>query len=78
MSTGDKLVVEASRDPVWGTGIPLSNREVLTRSKWVGNGILSDILMNIKLKAGHDQPDTAMDTGTVADGRLDPSRTKPS
>ena len=78
LSTGDKLVVEASRDPVWGTGIPLNNREVLTRSKWVGNGILSDILMNIKLKAVEEPHGTAMDTETSTDNRQDPSRTTPT
>ena len=71
-------MVEASRDPVWGTGIPLNNREVLTRSKWVGNGILSDILMNIQLKAVEEPHGTAMDTETITDNRHDPSHTTPT
>ena len=78
VSTGDKLVVEASRDPVWGTGIPLNNREVLTRSKWVGNGILSDSLMDIKLKAVEESHGTVMDTETTTDNRQGPIHTTPT
>ena len=47
-STGNQLIVEASRDTVWGTGIPLNSKDVLDRTKWTSNGILSDILMRVR------------------------------
>ena len=63
-STGDKLIVEASRDKVWGTGVPLNHTDVLHRNKWSGNGILSDILMYIRSK--HEvNHDPAMDTAPL-------------
>ena len=53
-STEDKLIVEASRDPVWGTGISITDKDVLTREKWSGHGIMSKILMRLrnKLRSG--------------------------
>ena len=47
-STEDKLIVEASRDPVWGTGISITDKDVLTREKWSGHGIMSKILMQLR------------------------------
>lgn len=43
-STGTLLIVEASPDKFWGTGVHLRNREALDRSKWNGNGVMSEIL----------------------------------
>ena len=40
--------MEASRDPVWGTGVSITDKDVLTREKWSGHGIMSDILMRLR------------------------------
>ena len=48
LSTGNKLLVESSKDNIWGTGIPLSRWDGLQRKYWNGNGLLSELLMGIR------------------------------
>ena len=48
LSTGDKTLVESSRDDVWGTGIPLFQWDCLNRSQWKGNGMLGTLLVEIR------------------------------
>ena len=40
LQTGNKTLVESSYDDVWGTGIPLSNRNCLVKEQWKSFGIL--------------------------------------
>ena len=47
LSTGNKLIVESSKDNIWGTGIPLYRWDCLHRKYWSGNGLLSELLMEI-------------------------------
>ena len=67
MKTDDKLIVESSRDPVWGTGVPIHDLDVLSRDKWKGNGIMSDILMNIRDNLRSECP-AASSTEPMDDG----------
>ena len=46
--TGSKILVEASKDKLWGTGIPLWDKDALITSKWENPGWLSNILTNIQ------------------------------
>ena len=48
LQTGNKILVESSYDDVWGTGIPLSNRNCLVKEHWKSFGILGRIQMNIR------------------------------
>ena len=48
LQTGNKTLVESSYDDVWGTGIPLSNRNCLVKEQWKSFRILGRILMNIR------------------------------
>ena len=48
LSTGSKLIVECSKDHIWGTGIPLYRWDCLHRKYWSGNGLLSELLMEIR------------------------------
>ena len=48
LSTGNKLLVESSKDNVWGTGIPLFRWDCLQRKYWNGNGLLGELLMEIR------------------------------
>ena len=48
LSTGNKLLVESSKDNIWGTGIPLSRWDCLQRKHWNGNGLLGELLMEIR------------------------------
>ena len=48
LSTGNKLLVESSKDNIWGTGIPLSRWDCLQQKYWNGNSLLSGLLMEIR------------------------------
>ena len=48
LDTGNKTLVEATYDNVWGTGIPLGNADSLNPTKWKSIGILGKILMKIR------------------------------
>ena len=48
METGNKTLVEACHDNVWGTGKALSDPDCLTQTKWNSYGILGRILMKIR------------------------------
>ena len=61
LSTGDKLLVECSKDNIWGTGVPLYRWDCLQKRHWNGNGKLSDLLMEIRNTC---KETTAMDVST--------------
>ena len=61
LSTGDKLLVECSKDNIWGTGVPLYRWDCLQKRHWTGNGKLSDLLMEIR---NTFKETTAMDVST--------------
>ena len=46
--TGDKRIVECASDRLWGTGLPLSDPDCLDRTKWISQGILGQILEDIR------------------------------
>ena len=48
MNTGNKTLVEACHDTVWGTEKPFSDANCLTQTKWESVGILGRILMKIR------------------------------
>ena len=40
--------MECASDRLWGTGLPLSDPDCLDRSKWISQGILGQILEDIR------------------------------
>ena len=48
LSTGDKLLVECSKDNIWDTGVPLYRWDCLQKRQWTGNSKLSNLLMEIR------------------------------
>ena len=67
LQTGNKTLVESSYDDVWGTGIPLSNRNCLVKEQWKSFGILGRILMNIRESVNNEDTQNMDDTeSTVA------------
>ena len=40
--------MECASDRLWGTGLPLSDPDCLNRSKWISQGILGQILEDIR------------------------------
>ena len=51
LDTGNKTLVEASYDEIWGTRQHLGSRDCLVRNKWKSSGILGRILMWIRNEA---------------------------
>ena len=47
-NTEPKILVEASNDKVWATGISLRDSQALNMNKWNGMGWLSDMLTIIR------------------------------
>ena len=45
--TGSLMLAEASKDKLWGTGVPLRNSNALSTSNWENPGWLSKILTSI-------------------------------
>ena len=48
IGTGDRKIVECSRDKIWGTGIPLRDDRCLVESSWHTQGLLGKILTSIR------------------------------
>ena len=48
--TGHKRIVECASDHLWGMGLSLGNPECLNSSKWISQGILGQILEDIRNK----------------------------
>ena len=45
--TGSKRIVECAADRLWATGIPLNDPTCLDETKWIGPGILGQMLESI-------------------------------
>ena len=54
-STGDKMIIEACHDQLWGTGISIRDKDCLNREKWSGAGILGEILMELRTDIPMDE-----------------------
>ena len=54
--TGSKTIVECASDRLWGTGIPLNDPTCLDPEKWVSQGIMGQILEDIRYEALTKQP----------------------
>ena len=63
VNTGNKILVEACYDNIWGTGLPLSDKNCLVENKWKSVGILGRILMKIR--------DSLQETTEYDDDRAD-------
>ena len=48
LSTGKKILAEASFDNVWGTGVPLHYKDALDHEGWVGIGLLGEMLTIVR------------------------------
>ena len=46
--TGNKTIVESARDHLWGTGMALSDPDCLNTTKWTTQGILGELLEEIR------------------------------
>ena len=46
--TGNKRIVKCASDRLWATGIPLNDLNCLDDTKWIGQGILGQMLESIR------------------------------
>ena len=74
LDTGNKTIVEATYDDVWGTGRTLGNVHCLNPTKWTSIGILGKILMKIRDSTYEGSKDTEdNDAATMESGNATPS-----
>ena len=50
--TYGKKIVECSKEPVWGCGMPLKDDECLNQTKWTSQGIMGQMLEEIREELG--------------------------
>ena len=49
LATGDKIIAEAADyDPIWGIGLSCDNPDLLDESKWTGQNLLGQVLMQVR------------------------------
>ena len=62
--TGNKTLVESSMDKLWGTGVPLHNRDCLNPKTWYSQGLLGEMLTQIRsdLQAEYNIPSSNQGT----------------
>ena len=51
--TSTKTIVESANDRVWGTGTMLGNPDCLNRDKWINQGILGELLEEVRARQHH-------------------------
>ena len=61
LATGEKTIVEASYDPVWGTGVPLDDEEALNPRRWSSQGLLGEMLEAIQSLLWNETEPTPME-----------------
>ena len=72
LDTGEKTLVEAGYDNVWGTGIPLHSKDCLIEHKWEHVGLLDEMLMDIRASlkdiiSGNNNREEAMHMNSTND-----------
>ena len=47
-TTKPRTIAEATRDTIWGTGIPLTNKDALNKEQWNSKGWMNKLLTEIR------------------------------
>ena len=50
LQTGNATLAEATRDKLWGAGLPLKDSSLAVKNKWTGQNKFGSILMNVRSK----------------------------
>ena len=64
-STGNADLVEASYNRIWGTRIPLKDRDCLNKTNWYGTGILGEMLMEVRQELFNSNTESMDTTDTI-------------
>ena len=48
LSTGEMVIVEASKDRMWGTGVALRTKDCLHENTWNNRGLMCKILLRVR------------------------------
>ena len=73
LETGNRTLVEASFDDIWGTGIHITSRDALEKNKWRSVRLLGKILMGIRDSQieSHTNPSTENTDTNMAESQPD-------
>ena len=52
-TTGNKVIVECTKDTVWGCGVALQDEKCLIKTEWTKQGIMGEILEEIRDELSH-------------------------
>lgn len=53
LKTQNRVLVEASKDKIWGCGFPLADPRVNDPTQWTGKNLLGTVLMRVRRKLAH-------------------------
>ena len=73
LTIGDKTIVECCRDKLWGTGIPLQEDDCLDRRKWESQGILGEILQELRTLIRERAATTSVDVSESPEQNTSPN-----
>ena len=63
--TGNKTIVESSMDKLWGTGVPLYVKNCLDPKAWTSQGLLGEILTEIRMELHRKRTLSSSNEGTL-------------
>ena len=78
--TCGKRIIECTKDPVWGCGMPLKDDDCLNSTKWTSQGIMGEMLEEIRddLKAVLQTSTNLGETSVQESSTTDPNDTSSS
>ena len=71
LETGNKTIVECTKDTVWGCGLTLQDENCLRKTKWTNQGIMGEILQEIRDNLRHLTPDSTPSAPSDTGGETD-------
>ena len=76
--TKNKTIVKCTKDTVWGCGVALQDENCLIKTEWTKQGIMGEILEEIRNEFSHLRPDQITDQTDTSDNSSNPSSSNES
>ena len=67
LNTKNRTIVECTKDPVWGCGVALHDENCLVKTEWTKQGIMGEILEEIRKELSHLRPERPNDQTDTTD-----------